>query len=84
MFISFSGGFLSGGFLARGVFVQGVFVRGFMSGGVCPGGFCPDTQNRSTQYLDNNKCYKPEPLGGVRGILQGFKKYQVDMTAFAW
>ena len=25
------------------------------------------------KYLKNDKCYKPETLGGVRGILQGLK-----------
>ena len=25
-----------------------------------------------------------KPLGGVRGILQGLKKFQVDMAAFVW
>ena len=35
-------------------------------------------------YLKNEKCYKPETLQGVRIILQDLKKFQVDITAFAW
>ena len=37
-----------------------------------------------TQYLENDKCYKHESLGGVKGILQGLKKFQSDITAFGW
>ena len=36
-----------------------------------------------SQYLQSDKCYKSETLGGVRGILQGHKKFQVDITGFA-
>ena len=39
---------------------------------------------KDPQYLKNDKCYKPETFGGVRGILQGLKKFQSDITAFAW
>ena len=38
----------------------------------------------SLQYLKNDKCYKPKILRGVRGICQGLRKCQVDITAFAW
>ena len=41
-------------------------------------------RNGHPKYLKNNKCYKPETLRGVRGILQGLKKFQFDITAFAW
>ena len=41
-------------------------------------------RNEPSQYLKNDKCYKPETLGGVRGVLQNLKKFQVDITAFAW
>ena len=53
-------------------------------------GFGTHTKNKGgwkeppPQYLKNDKCYKPETFGGVRGILQGLKKLQVDITAFAW
>ena len=33
-------------------------------------------------YLKNDKCYKSETLGAVRGILQGYKKFIVDITTF--
>ena len=36
------------------------------------------------QYLQNDKRYKHETFRGVRGILQGLKKFQADITAFAW
>ena len=36
------------------------------------------------KYLKNDKRYKSETLGGVRGILQGLKQCQVDIIAFAW
>ena len=32
------------------------------------------------KYLKNDKYYQPETLGG---ILQGLKKFQVDITSFA-
>ena len=35
------------------------------------------------KYLKNDKHYKSETLGGVRGILQGLKQFKVDITAFA-
>ena len=53
-------------------------------------GFGTHTQHKGggrkgpTQYLKNDRYYKPETLGGVRGILQGLKKFQVYITAFAW
>ena len=33
------------------------------------------------KYLKNEKCYKPETLEGVRSILQGLQKFQVDIKA---
>ena len=32
------------------------------------------------RYLNNDKCYKLESLGGVRGMLEGLKEFQVDLT----
>ena len=40
--------------------------------------------NGPAQYLKNDKRYKPETLGDVRGIFQGLKKFQADITAVAW
>ena len=38
------------------------------------------------KYLKSKKCYKRETVGGVRdkGGVQGFEKFQVDITAFVW
>ena len=35
------------------------------------------------KYLKNDKHCKSETLGAVKGILQGLKKFKVDITAFA-
>ena len=40
-------------------------------------------RNVPAQYLKNNKCYKHETLGDVRGVRQRLEKYQADITAFA-
>ena len=44
----------------------------------------PTPSTKDPHYLKNNKCYKPETFRGVRGTLQDFKKFQVDITIFAW
>ena len=41
-------------------------------------------KNDPPKYLKNDKRYKPETFGGVRGMLHVLKKFEVDITVFAW
>ena len=47
------------------------------SGTKVGGGRGGGARNEPAQYLKNDKCYKPETLGGVRGILQGLKNFKL-------
>ena len=44
----------------------------------------PTPSERGGGGVENDKPYEHEALGGVRGIFQGLRKVQIDITAFVW